>query len=103
MIESPPNAALARGTLAAATAVAQMGQLLREIGKPQLQPENLQDRAQGALDQAQNTAQNPADLKAMVSRALGQNGDVVKAADRDALINVIMNRTGKSRPEAEQS
>jgi ElaB/YqjD/DUF883 family membrane-anchored ribosome-binding protein len=80
----------------------QVDQLLRETGKPQLQPENLQNRAQGAVDQAQNTAQNPADLKDMVSRVFGQNGDVVKAADRDALINVIMSRTGKSRPEAEQ-
>ena len=31
-----------------------------------------------------------------------QNGDVANAVDRDALVNVIMNRTGKSRPEAEQ-
>ncbi len=88
----------------------QVDQLLRQTGKPELQPENLQNRAQNAGDQAQgaaqNVAQNPnatdADLKGLVSKVFGQNKDVVNAADKDALVNVIMSRTGKSRPEAEQ-
>ncbi len=88
----------------------QLDQLLRQTGKPELQPENLQNRAQNAGDQAQSTAQNAAqnpdaadaDVKGLVNRLFGQNKDVVNAADKDALVNVIMSRTGKSRPEAEQ-
>lgn len=88
----------------------QLDQLLRQTGKAELQPENLQNRAQSAADQAQGTAQGAAqnpnaagtDVKGLVNRLFGQNKDVVNAADRDALINVIMSRTGKSRPEAEQ-
>jgi hypothetical protein len=81
---------------------AQVNQLLQETGKPELQPGNLQARAQNAGGQAQNAAQNPTDVKGLVDRLFGQNQDVAKAADRDALINVIMSRTGKSRSEAEQ-
>ena len=88
----------------------QLDQLLRQTGKPELQPENLQNRAQNAADQAQGAAQGAAqnpnaagtDVKGLVSRLFGQNKDVANAADRDALVNVIMSRTGKSRPEAEQ-
>ncbi len=88
----------------------QLDQLLRQTGKPALQPENLQARAQNAGDQAQGAAQNAAqdpnaanvDIKGLVNKVFGQNQDVANAADRDALINVIMSRTGKSRPEAEQ-
>ena len=87
----------------------QVDQLLRQTGKPELQPENLQNRAQNAGDQAQATGQNAAqnpnatdtDVKGLVNRLFGQNKDVANAADRDALVNVIMSRTGKSRPEAE--
>ncbi len=88
----------------------QLDQLLRQTGKPELQPENLQNRVQNAADQAQGTAQNAAqnpnaantDVKGLVNKLFGQNKDVANAADRDALVNVIMSRTGKSRPEAEQ-
>lgn len=87
----------------------QLDTLLRQTGKAELQPENLQARAGNAADQAQgaatNAAQNPnaasTDVKGLVNRLFGQNQDVVNAADRDALVNVIMSRTGKSRPEAE--
>jgi hypothetical protein len=81
----------------------QVDQLLRQTGKPQLQPENLENRAAGAISQAQNAVQDSGqDIQSIVSRAFSQNGDVANAVDRDALINVIMNRTGKTRPEAEQ-
>ncbi len=87
----------------------QFDQLLRQTGKPELQPQSLQNRAQAAAGQAQGAgqaaAQNPdaagGDLKGLVSRVFGQNKDAVNAADRDALVNVVMNRTGKTRPEAE--
>ena len=89
----------------------QAEQLLRQTGMPALQPENLQARAQNTGDQAQNTAQNAAqdpnaantDIKGLVSKVFGQNQDVAdQAKNREALVNVIVSRTGKSRPEAEQ-
>ena len=88
-----------------------MDQLLRQTGMPALQPENLQARAQNAGDQAQGAAQNAAqdpnaantDIKGLVNKVFGQNQDVAdQAKNREALVNVIMSRTGKSRPEAEQ-
>ena len=89
----------------------QVDQLLRQTGMPALQPENLQARAQNAADQAQGTAQSAAqnpngadtDIKGLVNKVFGQNQDVAnQAKNREALVNVIMSRTGKSRPEAEQ-
>jgi hypothetical protein len=81
----------------------QVDQLLRQTGKQQLQPDSLQNRAAGAVTQAQNATQDSSqDIQSIVSRAFSRNGDVANAVDRDALVNVIMNRTGKSRPEAEQ-
>ena len=89
----------------------QVDQLLRQTGMPALQPENLQARAQNVGDQAQSTAQNAAqdpnaantDIKGLVNKVFGQNQDVAdQAKNREALVNVIMSRTGKSRPEAEQ-
>ena len=89
----------------------QVDQLLRQTGMPALQPENLQNRAQNAAGDAQNTAQNAAqdpnaantDIKGLVNKVFGQNQDVAdQAKNREALVNVIMSRTGKSRPEAEQ-
>ena len=62
----------------------QLDQLLRQTGKPALQPENLQARAQNAGDQAQGTAQSAAqdpnaantDIKGLVNKLFGQNQDV---------------------------
>lgn len=88
----------------------QFDQLLRQTGKPELQPESLQARGQDAANQAQGAGQaaatNPnaagTDAKALFNRVFNQNQDVANAADKDALVNVVMSRTGKSRPEAEQ-
>lgn len=84
--------------------------LLRQTGKPALQPENLQAQAQNAGDQAQNQAQaaaeNPqnagADLDALMKSLFREGQDTVAAADRDAAVNVVVQRTGKPRAEAEQ-
>ena len=55
----------------------QVDQLLRQTGMPALQPENLQNRAQNAAGQAQNTAQgaaqNPNSTDADI-KGLGQQG-----------------------------
>ncbi len=89
----------------------QVDQLLRQTGMPALQPDSLQNRAQNVAGQAQNTAQNASqdpnaantDIKGLVNKVFGENQDVAdQAKNREALVNVIMSRTGKSRPEAEQ-
>ncbi|MTH46403.1 TIGR04086 family membrane protein [Intestinirhabdus alba] len=83
---------------------------LRQTGKPELQPENLQNDAQNAVDSAQNqaqaTANNPqnadTDIANWVKGLIDRNQDTLQAADRDALKNIIKARTGKSDAEAEQ-
>ncbi len=85
-------------------------QLLRETGKAELQPENLereakqagQDIKQGAGNVASNPQQANAGIDNIVDNLFARGGDVVQEADRDAAVNVVMQRTGKSRAEAEQ-
>ena len=77
----------------------QVDQLLRQTGMPALQPENLQNRAQNA---AQDPNGADTDIKGLVNKLFGQNQNVAdQAKNREALVNVIMSRTGKSRLEAE--
>lgn len=83
---------------------------LRQTGKPELQPENLQNDAQNAADSAQNQAQTTAnnpqnadtDITNWVKGLITRNQDTLQAADRDALKNIIKARTGKTDAEAEQ-
>ena len=83
---------------------------LRQTGKPELQPENLQNDAQNAVNSAQNqaqaTANNPqnadTDITNWVKGLINRNQDTLQAADRDALKNIIKARTGKTDAEAEQ-
>jgi ElaB/YqjD/DUF883 family membrane-anchored ribosome-binding protein len=84
---------------------AQANELLRQTGKPQLQPENLQSQAKNAVNQ--NTPANPTDQNAasasdLINKLFSQGKDTLTAVDRDAAINVIVARTGKSREEAGQ-
>ncbi|MDQ3623622.1 MAG: hypothetical protein M3463_14225 [Verrucomicrobiota bacterium] len=81
--------------------------LLRQTGKPELQPESLQAQAQQAGQQAQTGAQtaaeNPQQADDTLLKNLFREGrDTVDAADRDAAVNVVVERTGKPRAEAEQ-
>ncbi|HXM27615.1 MAG TPA: TIGR04086 family membrane protein [Chthoniobacterales bacterium] len=87
----------------------QADELLRQTGKPQLQPENLQSQAKNAVNQntSQNTPANPTDQNAasasdLINKLFSQGKDTLAAVDRDAAINVIVARTGKSREEAGQ-
>lgn len=83
---------------------------LRQTGKPELQPENLQNDAQNAANSAQNQAQTTAnnpqnadtDIANWVKGLITRNQDTFQAADRDALKNIIKARTGKTDAEAEQ-
>ncbi|XXN62344.1 hypothetical protein ACRQ84_10035 [Enterobacter ludwigii] len=83
---------------------------LRQTGKSELQPENLQkdvnNEANNAQNQAEQTAQNPQnadnDLANWLKGVMNRHSDTLQAADRDALKNIIKARTGKSDQEVEQ-
>ncbi|NWA60734.1 hypothetical protein HX773_07465 [Pantoea sp. B9002] len=83
---------------------------LRQTGKSELQPENLQkdvnNESNNAQNQAEQTAQNPQnadnDLANWLKGVMNRHSDTLQAADRDALKNIIKARTGKSDQEVEQ-
>lgn len=85
--------------------------LLRQTGKPQLQPENLQQQGQQAAQQARQAAGQAAQqpqatddqAQSLLDRVLSQAQGTASAADRDALVNVVMARTGQTREQAEQT
>lgn len=82
--------------------------LLRQTGKAELQPENIGDEASKAKkdikQNANEVASNPqaaeGELSGVIDRLFGQGKDIVNEVDREAAINVVMKRTGKSRQEA---
>ncbi|MET4727994.1 ElaB/YqjD/DUF883 family membrane-anchored ribosome-binding protein [Lysobacter enzymogenes] len=85
-------------------------ELLSSTGKPELQPEALKRDANAAADQlkaeAKQAAQAPSTAPQSLDQWLAQIKDkaapALNAADRDALVNVIANQTGKPRDEAAQ-
>jgi len=88
----------------------QLETLLRQSGKAELDPERLKAQADGAANDGKATGEAAAttpqtadtDLGAFFDRLRQRAEPALQAADRDALVNIIVARTGKSRPEAEQ-
>lgn len=88
----------------------QLDTVLRQSGKQELNPDTLKDKASDAADAgkdaAGNAAENPLgakdDLTAWFDRVRREGKPAIDAADRDALINIIAARTGKSHDEAAQ-
>jgi hypothetical protein len=84
--------------------------LLRQTGKAELNPENLERQAKTAGRDAKNEAgQSAANPQAaddnfdeLIDRLSSKAENIGNAADRDAAVNVVMKRTGKSRAESEQ-
>jgi len=84
--------------------------LLRQTGKPELDPDNLEQQARAAGRNAQaeasQSAENPQaadeNLSALYDRLTSRADNIGDAVDRDAAVNVVMKRTGKSRVESEQ-
>lgn len=84
--------------------------LLRQTGKPELDPANVKAQAEGAVQDGQATAADAAkapqdagsELAAFFDRLRKKAEPALDAADKEALVNVIVARTGKSRAEAEQ-
>lgn len=81
--------------------------LLQQTGKEELQPGNLREEANAAQrdarDAAGNIATNPnQDMDGVIDRLFQRGQNITEEVDREAVVNVIVARTGKSRAEAEQ-
>lgn len=73
--------------------------VLAQTGKPGLQPNAAANTVTNAADA---TANGDQDLGTMLDKLFANGKDAASQVDRDAVINVVMQRTGKSRPEAEK-
>lgn len=86
-------------------------EILRQTGREDLQPENLAERAQQAADTvgqaAREAAQQPGEAEEAIRQALRRliafGEETVTAADREAVVNVLVARTDMSRAEARQT
>ncbi|CAN7161960.1 hypothetical protein LJR039_000165 [Pseudorhodoferax sp. LjRoot39] len=84
--------------------------LMRQTGKPELNPDTVKSQAEGAVQDGKAAAADAAtapqdagnELSAFFDRLRKKAEPVLDAADKEALVNVIVARTGKSRTEAEQ-
>jgi hypothetical protein len=76
--------------------------VLRQTGKPALQPGNVEQQVIGAAADASRTASNLSDqdFSALLERLLSKGRAAVSEVDRDAVINIVMARSNVSRDEA---
>ena len=89
----------------------QLETLLRQTGKPELSPEALKSKADGAVQDGKATASQAAaapqgsgdDLSAFLDRLRQKAQPGLDAADKEALVNIIVARTGQTRAEAQQT
>ncbi len=78
-------------------------EILRQTGKEELQPENIEQQAEQAGQTAKNTADSPEQLDEVVTRIFSKGEDVVSEVDKEAIVNVLVARTDQSRAEAQQT
>ena len=84
--------------------------LLKQTGKKELQPGALKAKANQATGAGEETGkailENPQQaqerLDALFSKLFSANDSTFNAADKEALINIVQSRTGKSQVESEQ-
>ena len=84
--------------------------LLSQTGKAELNPDKLERDAKAAgrdaKAEAGQSAANPQaaddNFDELIDRLTSKAENIGNAADRDAAVNVVMKRTGKSRAESEQ-
>lgn len=88
----------------------QLNATLKQTGKPELDPARLEQKAnraaadgkQSAVDAVADPAQAATELKQWFERVKQSGEPTLSAADKDALVNIVAARTGKSRDEASQ-
>ncbi|MGR3889956.1 hypothetical protein [Pseudomonas sp. 1152_12] len=84
--------------------------LLKQSGKPELDPANVEQKTdqagaegkQAATAAATDPAQAGDALKQWFERVKASGEPALNAADKDALVNIVAARTGKSKEEAAQ-
>ena len=84
--------------------------LLKQSGKPELAPENVEQKADQAAAEGKQSASNAAtdpvqagdQLKQWFERVKASGEPALNAADKEALVNIVAARTGKSKEEATQ-
>ena len=84
--------------------------LLRQTGDPSLNPNRLEQKADRAVDNAGNAAENAAsdpgnadDIAGSMFKNLFKEGQAtVSQVDRQDAVNVVMKRTGKTEQESQQ-
>lgn len=88
----------------------QLTTTLKQTGKPELDPSTLTqkteqaatDGKQSATDATTDPTQAATELKQWFERVKQSGEPALNAADKDALVNIVAARTGKSRAEATQ-
>lgn len=88
----------------------ELEQAMRQTGKPELNPDAVKQDAQNVQQDAKNTAQNSmsapqqadTQLSGLLDRVKAKGDKAWDAADREAMVNLIKARTGKSDAEANQ-
>lgn len=84
--------------------------ILRQTGKAELQPENLANKAEKVGEEAKEAgkevAQDPNKIDQEADKLIGKlfnvSEDVFSEVDKEALVNVVVARTDKSKAEATQ-
>ena len=85
--------------------------LLEDADKKALDPDNIEQNAQQALNQAQNNAQDAVtspgnigtEIEQIFNNAKNQFEGTFEAIDKEALVNILTERTNMSESEAEQT
>ena len=83
-------------------------EILRQTGKSELQPENIKDKvkdvAQDTKEAAKDVAKDPTkteqEAEGILNKIFSNSEDVISEIDKEAVINVVVQRTGKSKAEA---
>lgn len=86
-------------------------ELLREAGQPELRPGEIQEAAEDVRQQARGALESIArdpeaadeEIQQVFDRIQSAARETISAADRDALINVLVERTDMTRQEAQQT
>jgi hypothetical protein len=82
--------------------------LLGQTGKPALQPDAIDEKASTTLNQAKDAAGNAAaspqssdaEFGSLLDKVMKAGKDTASQVDKEAVVNVVMNRAGVSKEEA---
>lgn len=96
------------GEISASQIEREVREILRQTGQDELQPENLAERARQAAETAESAAADAVmtpddaaqDIENAIDRLIQQGREVVSQVDREAAVNVLVERTDMSRAEA---